>query len=192
MGSVFNKISELFVKLKDGAGNLITSTDLGSGKRGLDIYGTITATIDKVRLRDKTNETYMAKVDSTGNLYFVTPTPEVPAGKTSISDIRISSVTGTAYSFIVIPDGASITIQRFKGGAQNDVNGGSRVGLYYSPDGTSSGMTLLEVLYANGSSSFVDLGYTTPVGNGTRAICIERKRLAGGSVEIFGKWEGYY
>ena len=35
--SVFNKITELFVKLKDGVGNAITSTDLGSGKRGLDV-----------------------------------------------------------------------------------------------------------------------------------------------------------
>lgn len=38
---VFNKITDLFAKLKDGAGNLITSTDLGNSKRGLDTFSEI-------------------------------------------------------------------------------------------------------------------------------------------------------
>lgn len=37
MGAVYNRITELFSKLKDGTGNEITSTDLGGGKRGLDV-----------------------------------------------------------------------------------------------------------------------------------------------------------
>ena len=50
---VFNKITELFSKLKDGTGNAITSSDLGGGKRGLDVNVEIAAAED-VNLHDGT------------------------------------------------------------------------------------------------------------------------------------------
>ena len=142
------------------------------------------------RLKDAT-DAYYAKVDDSGNQYVITPTPAAPEGTTAISDTQISYMSGEEDSFTVIPNGEDLTIQRFKAGCEIDT-GGSKVELYYAPNGNTTGMILIEVLFLNGSSGFADLTYNPPTGDGTAAIMLKRERLGGGSSEIFGKWEGYY
>ncbi|HNR90701.1 MAG TPA: hypothetical protein PKM65_20360 [Spirochaetota bacterium] len=247
---VFNRITELFVKIKDalgngitstdlgsgkrgldvnasvtiedvdantrdGAGNPITSTDLGSGKRGLDVNVAITPTeavkirdknaagnevsVDaagnlsaKTILRDATFDSRLAKVDASGNQLVILAAPVPPTGKTAISNTQQGDMSGVQNSFTVIPNGYSVVIQRLKAGAEHESNGGSKVELWYAPNGNTTGMTLLEAIYINGSSNQFDLAYESPIGNGTRAILLRRSRLIGGSVEVFAKWEGYY
>lgn len=267
---IINLITELFVKLKDGLGNAITSTDMGDGRRGLDVNAQFSGTINvgAVKLedgdstaravvdeegrvyvsvqeivpliisslpeiiisslpdiilrdaseagrkavidasgrvfvsigqsvdlismiRDGSNADNKAKVDSAGNLYVVTPAPETPAGKVSLSDTQQGDVTGIVGHFTVIPNGSILTIQRFKAGAETN-NGGSKIELFYAPNGNTTGLVLIEALYLNGSSAYADLNYATQIGNGTRAILLRRSNLHGGANEIFGKWEGYY
>lgn len=134
----------------------------------------------------------LVKIDSSGNLYTVSPAPEAPAGKTSVSDTQQSSVSGTTDHFYIIPTGEYLTIQRLKAGSEMDTVAGSKIEMYYAPNGNTTGMTLLEALYVNGSSDFYDLNYITSAGDGTKAILLRRERLGGGGCEIFAKWEGYY
>lgn len=142
-------------------------------------------------ITDKENPDNVAVVDDNGRLLVYIPTPTPPAGRTLISSTLQSSVGGTNDSFTTIPNGESIIIQRFKGGAA-DGNGGSKVELYYAPNGNTTGLVLLEVVYVNSNSLEVNLEYESPVGNGTRAILLRRVGIGGGNREIFGKWEGYY
>jgi len=179
---IFNRIVDLFVKLKDAAGNALTSSDIGNSQRALD-----TVTV----LRDSSHPEYKAKVDGAGNLFTVTPQPQTPAGKIKLAHVLLSAVTGTDNSYMIIPVGEIVTIQRFKGGAESS-SGGSRIILYYAPNGDLTDLELIEILYENGSSDSVDLGYITPVGDGTNAILLQRSYLSGGANEVFGKWEGYY
>jgi hypothetical protein len=177
-------------KLQDGNGNIVTSTIVGS-TRSLDVN--ISASADSgVWIRDGINASFKAKVDGSGNLYMVTPTPEAPAGKTSIVDTKQGDVTGTSDSFTIIPSGFAITIQRLKAGSEVDTVAGSKVELHYAPNGTTVGTILIDAVYVNGDSDHSDLNYITEIGNGTKAILLRRQRLGGGAVEIFGKWEGYY
>jgi hypothetical protein len=73
-----------------------------------------------------------------------------------------------------------------------DTVAGSKIELWYAPNGDTSGMTLIEAIYLNGASQYYDLNWTTVQGDGTKSILLRRSRLGGGAVEIFGKWEGYY
>lgn len=176
-------LTHLIRRIYDKDDNGLTSSDIGSSKRALDVLTV---------LRDGTNPLNKVKIDSSGNLYTVTPQPETPAGKTSINNTQQSDVSGTIDSYTIIPSGQIITIQRMKAGAEMDTVAGSKVELYYAPNGNTTGIMLIEAEYVNGSSVFVDLNYVSPAGDGTKAILLRRQRLGGGAVEIFGKWEGYY
>lgn len=172
------------VSLHDNATNdPITTSNLGNSQRGLDVASL---------LRDGSNPLYKAKIDAAGNIYTVTPAPETPVGKTSIDNTQQSDVTGSSDSFTIIPSGYAVTVQRFKAGSEVDTVAGSKVELYYAPNGNTTGIVLKEAIYCNGSSMFVDLNWLTPIGDGTKSILLRRSRLGGGAIEIFGKWEGYY
>jgi hypothetical protein len=174
MGGIFNKITELFVRLKDVVGNGITSSDLGFSKRGLDV---------KVA-----GHTF----DEVGNLHIITPEPTAPPGRV-ILDVELQDdIAGTDNNFTIIPVGEKIVIQRLKAGSEVSAVGGSKVELLYAPVGTVVGEVLIEALYVDGDSASVDLNYESPEGDGTNAILLRRARLGGGAIEIFAKWEGYY
>ncbi len=128
---------------------------------------------------------------SDGRLLVSTPPPTNPTGTTPIEDIQLSDENSTDNHFVVIPTGQAVTIQRFKAGGEGD-NRGNAVYLFYAPNGNTSGLVLIEVLYVDGSSRQIDLNYTSAVGDGTKSILLRRKRLSSGMREIFGKWEGYY
>ena len=131
------------------------------------------------------------KISASGELQVTSPSPAPPTGTTAIAGIYQGNVSGTDDQFLTIPNGETITIQRFKAGAANG-NGGSKVELYYAPNGNTTDIVLIEAIYVNQSSFFVDLNYVTAIGNGTRAILVRRFAFLGGSREIFGKWEGFY
>lgn len=95
---VFNKITELIARLRDGAGNSITSTDLGDGKRGLDISGTITTTVDKARIRDATDANKLLVVDSNGNIGVVIFNSGVAIDPRAIRALTSSDVVSAVQS----------------------------------------------------------------------------------------------
>jgi hypothetical protein len=121
----------------------------------------------------------------------ITP-PELPTGKTSVNIAVQSSIGSPSDNVFIIPNGAQIILQRFGAGA-GDGNGGSKVELFYDPNGNENEMTLLRSAFVNASNSpDFNLSFTTEVGNGTRAIRLRRTPILGSSREILGFWDGYY
>lgn len=122
---------------------------------------------------------------------------EPPAGKTAVQQSAVGDVNGGAPPvylnlFYTIPNAASLTIARFAGGAEVDP-AGSKVSLWWAPNGDETGLVLIRVGYASGNNFEFTLDWRAPfAGNGTRAILLRRERLAGGIVEVAGFWDGYY
>jgi len=129
--------------------------------------------------------------DNTGRIIVVTPPPQTPPDRTSINDIHYAASSGTTDRYVTIPTGKQIYIQRFKAGAEGTVTA-SVCELYYAPNGNTTGIEIIEPIFVNGNSNFIDTDYLSPSGNGTRAILMRIRNLTGGSIEIFAKWEGYY
>lgn len=103
----------------------------------------------------------------------------------------ITSTTGVDDEYI-IPSGSSVTIQQLSAGAESNT-AGSRVELYYSATAAKTGMTLVSVLYVNGSSATEPISYESPFGDGiNNRIVLRRVRSSNSSAEVFGRWSGYY
>ena len=145
----------------------------------------------EVNILSGDGNSYYAKVDASGNLNVVNPGPVPPEGTTGVTDQYFGSLSGTDNSYYTIPTGEEVTIQRLKSGCQADSDG-NQCALYYAPNGDLTGLVLIEVIFSNGASYQVDLSYTTPIGNGKRAILLQTQRLTGGAISSFSKWEGYY
>lgn len=130
-------------------------------------------------------------ISTTGRLLVSQEPPGTPDEATGVIRTVYSAVGTTSDDVYVIPNGEVLRIQRFTAGAETDTTAGNVVELFYDPNGTGVGMTVIAVLFVSGTSDQVDLNdYFT--GNGTRAIRMRRRRLSGGSKEMFAKWEGYY
>ena len=56
---------------------------------------------------------------------------------------------------------------------------GSKVELFYDPNGNGTGMTLIRVAYVNGDSFSLDLNRELGPGNGTRAVRLRLTNLGG-------------
>lgn len=180
--------SALNTVLRDAAGNeLATLKDaaLLSTKPGIVAMGA-----------DAGNVARRLLVTGDGRLITSTAVA-APSGTTPVSQGVVGDVNGGvppayANSFYTIPNGATLRIQRFSGGAEVDT-AGSKVSLFYAPNGNETGLELIRAGYASGNNFEFTLDYTAPAaGNGTRAIMIRRERLAGGTIEIAGFWDGYY
>lgn len=143
------------------------------------------------RLQDGTG-TNIAKVDSSGNLSVITPPPTPPVGTTPVSQIAQGSVAAATDTTYVIPNGNTLTVQNFRGGALVDFKAGSgaKIELFYDPLGTGVGMTLIDVVYSAGDTINLGQNYTA-VGNGTRRMLMRRTPFTGTVVEIYGKWDGF-
>lgn len=197
---IYNLITELFSKLKDGAGNIITSTDLGGGKRGLDVN--LEAQVaSSVKIRDKDNASYEAKVDGSGNIYTITPFPEIPVGKTYIGAKEFADLSGIENHYTLIPNGETVYIQIFQCGSEYDSNGGSVFSLYYAPDGMNTDdedLVLICARFANGNNA--PPYYPPKVGyvgtgadiNNDACILMRCEHIGGGSAREFEEWQGYY
>lgn len=114
----------------------------------------------------------------------------VPADGTKVGTVKYDNVNGATDEVYTIPNNKTLIIQNLIGGAE--VTGqGSVVELWYDPNGNKNGMIIIDAVHTSGESMQHGLCVSF-VGNGTRRIVMRRRRLGGGSCEIFGRWEGYY
>ncbi len=180
------------IKLVDASGNIVTTTDLGSGKRGLDVNA-ILAAGGKIIIRDGTNENLLAKVNDSGYLYVVTPPPATPPGKTEVVRRGRSSVGGSSSvdDTYVIPNGVSLNVTYFEGGFMGATYD-SCVTLYYAPDGTVNANAVILAHGYCAASNYQKSLNDIYVGNGTRAIIARRQRLDGVAKEGYFMWKGWY
>jgi hypothetical protein len=144
-----------------------------------------------VNISDFETPNNKARVNAAGQLQVSSPPPSTPGGKTGVTRLEYSSVSGSVDNVYIIPNGETLTVQRLSAGAEEDNTAGNVIELWYDPLGTGIDMTIIAVLFVNSSSAFLELDedYT---GNGTRTIRLRRRRLGGGAKLIFAKWEGYY
>jgi len=115
-----------------------------------------------------------------------------PPGNTAVTQVHVGNVSSVTDNFYVIPNGAQLKIQRFAGGGEGAI-GGSKVEIYWAPNGDTTGIEVIRVGYVSGNNFEFSLDWDAPaVGDGTRAIMIRRERFSGGGVELAGFWDGYY
>ena len=121
----------------------------------------------------------------------VSTLPVTPSGATVVSEAYTGNVSSVDDQFYTIPVGDELTIQQISGGGEQKGDG-SKVEIFWAPNGTTVGVTLIRVGYVNGSNFQFGLNYTAPlIGDGTAAILTRRQRLSGGSREIAAFWEGF-
>lgn len=135
------------------------------------------------------NGTYTADVDSANRLQVATPPPSPPPTATGVIRTGYGDVSTTEDDLYTITNGQDLIIQRFSAGAE-ETNGGSVVELFDDPNGDLSVLNVIDVVFTSGDSDQHDLDITF-TGDGTRRILMRRKRLSGGAVSMFGRWEGY-
>lgn len=131
-----------------------------------------------------------ADVTATGRLKVSQEPPEPPTGTTAVTQSEYGNVSTIDDLEYLIPNGETIYLQRFVAGAEQ-TNGGSVVELWYDPNGNGTNMTIIDTIFCNGTSDQHDLNESF-VGDGTKKLRLRRRRLSGGAVLIFGRWEGYY
>ena len=128
--------------------------------------------------------------DSAGRL-LISSDVTTPIDTTEVVVSDIGNVSGTPVdTYYTITNGKTLTLQLFQAGAEANSIGGSKVSLYYDPNANLTGMTLLTVIYVNGSS-FENSISTSLVGNGTRRLVLRRETFAGSGREIFGRAKGF-
>jgi len=144
-----------------------------------------------VQIEDGLGSQKRVRVDDSNRFWVATPPPEAPPGTNSVINTGYSDVATVVDDVYIVPNGEIILVQRMSAGAEQDSSFGSAVELWYDPLGTGVGMTIIDVIFANGNSDQHDLN-TILTGDGTKAIRMRRIRFSGGAKFIFGRWEGYY
>jgi hypothetical protein len=193
--ALWDKLVDLFtngtakLKLWDGTNQATITTDNRLRVEAHLEQGTGIENV--VQIEDGLGSGYRVKVDESNRFWVATPPPSAPPNTTAVIHTGYSPVSGQVDDIYVIPDGVTLTIQRLSGGAEQDTSFGSGIELWYDPAGTGIGMTIIDVIMANGTSDQHDLN-SIYIGNGTRTIRMRRIRFSGGSKWIFGRWEGYY
>lgn len=119
---------------------------------------------------------------------------EPPVPPPATAPVDVGGIATVGFSVIdtvhVIGNGKTLVVQNFNGGA--GIRGdGSKVELFYDPNGNGAGMTLVRAAYVNGSNFSLDLNREFGPGNGTRAIRLRRTNLGGLSREIAAFIAGY-
>jgi hypothetical protein len=132
--------------------------------------------------KDENNAFRSVAVTTTGRL-LTSSEPETAV----LSDTQFDSVANVSDSFTIIPNGESVVIKTLLAGAESG-NGGSKVELYEAPNGNTTGLIFIGVLFVDASNGQADLNYTTEIGDGTRAILLRRERFGGGAVEIYASF----
>jgi len=133
---------------------------------------------------------HIANITANGRLKVSQEPPTPPSGMTAVIKTEYGNVIGRDDNVYVIPNGETLVLQRLNGGGEQ-AKDGSVIELWYDPNGDTTGMTIIDVIFCNGVSNQHDLN-TAYVGNGIRAIRMRRQRLSGGSRRLFSRWEGYY
>lgn len=121
--------------------------------------------------------------------------PPVPPPATTPVDVGGIATVGSGGGGIsdviyVIATGQTLVVQNYNGGAARKGEG-SKVELFYDPNGNGTGMTLVRAAYVDGESFSIDLNREFGPGNGTRAIRLRRSNLGGASREIAAFVAGY-
>jgi len=138
----------------------------------------------------KDTEGHLADVTENGRLKVSQEPPVPPVGTTGIVITEYGNVAVEDDVEYLIPNGETLTLQRFSGGGEQ-TNGGNVIELWYDPNGNGVGMQIIDAIFCDGSSDQHDLNEEY-IGDGTKKIRMRRKRLSGGAVALFGRWEGYY
>lgn len=172
------------IKIVDANGNIVTTSDLGGGKRGLDV---------KTIIRDGTNESLLAKVNESGYLYVTVPPAVTPPGKTEIVRRARGSIGGSTSvdDTYIIPNGVILNLSHFEGGFQGATYD-SCVTLYYAPDGIVNANAVIIAHGYCAASNYQKTLTDIYTGNGTRAIIARRQRLDGVAKEGYFMWKGWY
>jgi len=180
------------IKLVDASGNIVTTTDLGSGKRGIDVNA-ILAADGKIIIRDGSNADLLAKVNESGYLYVTAPPDVTPPGKTEVFRNARGDVNGSSYSddVYVIPNGVTLNLSHFEGGFKGS-SYDSCVTLYYTPNGSVDSSAIILAHGYCASSNYQKTLTDVFTGNGTRAIIARRERLDGTKKEGYFMWKGWY
>lgn len=141
--------------------------------------------LKKVKIWDGTN---VAGVLG-DRLKVVSPPPTIPDGASQVLIVEDDNVSGTVDTIHVIPNGKTLHITRFSGGAEFSVDG-SKITLYRDPNGDGTNMTIISAGFVNGGNFLADL-IEQIEGDGIKAIRLRRKNLTGGVANIFARVEGY-
>lgn len=132
-----------------------------------------------------------ASFTADGRLKVAQEPPTPPPTTTPIDLGGVEIVGNTPVDTVhVITNGKTLVIQNLNGGAAPEESG-SKVELFYDPNGNATGMTLLRVAYVSGASFTLDMNRELGPGNGTRAVRLRRTSLGGASREIAAFLAGY-
>ena len=142
-----------------------------------------------VVITDPVNSGHQALVDASGNLKVTTPPPTPPPNTTQVGHTAFSNVNNDQNDYYTIPNGQTLTINRFESGSET-TNSGSVCFLYYDEAGNGNNMEIISVQFHNGSNASSDLGVYIE-GDGTKRILMRRTPYGGGSRYIFAQWRGY-
>jgi hypothetical protein len=176
---VINIITEIFAKLKDGSGNLITSTDLGNDKRGLDV---------RAEIKDRNGDS--VEICPVGRLHTTDAIPYIFIGHTFIVKSISQAILGHNYETVeyLIPTGKKLYILKM---GVTGIEGDSSGGLYYCPSGVLDGteVDLMGIFFNSGLwERQMDLLFT---GDGTAKIIFKMTRRDKGKRWVSGGWEGF-
>lgn len=140
---------------------------------------------------DPDNDNQEMGVNSDGSINVVPTIPVVPSDATPVSasvfnSVSTTSGTDTDYT---ITSGKTLFLQQFTVAVEGET-GGSAIELWYDPNGTGVGMTLINVIITDANTISVPLSESYD-GDGTKAIKIRRRGYTSSGREVFAKWTGY-
>lgn len=168
----------------------VTSSAVSLLIEGIALFDDTSSSIELTGL-DSNGLLKPVAVTAGGRLKISQEPPDAPAESTPVIITEFNNVSTTHDIPYDIPDGETLIIQRFSGGAEVDSTAGNVVELWYDPLGTGLGMTIIDVIFCSGDGDQHDLREEY-LGDGTKRIIMRRRRFGGGAKEIFGRWEGYY
>jgi len=116
--------------------------------------------------------------------------PGIPIGADQILITDYDNIATQVDNVYVITSGKTMYIQGLLGSAEWNNVGGAVVELWYDPNGTGVGMSLIAAGHCNGNTFSYPLA-DAYLGDGTKAIRMRRITLGGGSLWIFGRIFGY-
>ena len=147
---------EVISKIRSANGNLITNTQLFSKNR-----------LDQTAiLVDGTAGSNLASIDSSGRLAVSSNIVNPPA-TTPVTLVYQNTISVTQDNTYLIPNGQNLVIQRFAAGSEGSgATKSSKAEIFYDPNGTGTGMTLLRAIYLSDNNEEFSLDRTF-TGNGT-------------------------
>jgi hypothetical protein len=105
-----------------------------------------------------------------------------------VSEVQSTVAAGSSSDTVyIVTTGKQLTVSYFTGGG---ATGSQKIELFYDPNGNGLDMTLIDVIYCNGSSDKFEENFTSGTGNGTIAVRIRQTNYSASATESFGKWEG--